>query len=150
MSKFKDIIIESLTDEDNIQNLLNIIKPELTEQCSGLTINEDGTIRIKLFDSAYTIKLQPISITTQEEEEFNEENETVVQNNNSTLKTQGQNAIRPEMIATLQSLSNSPDPQIANSAKASYNSLSKNIAEYGKRMVDKTNKMLSNLNNYKI
>lgn len=148
MSKFKDVIIESLTDEDNIQNLLNIIKPELTEQCSGLTFNEDGTIRIKLFDSAYTIKLQPISITTQEEEEFNEESETIVQNNNSTIKNQ--NAIKPEMIATLQSLSNSPDPQIANSAKASYNSLSKNIAEYGKRMVDKTNKMLSNLNNYNV
>lgn len=136
MSKFKDVIIESLTDEDNIQNLLNIIKPELTEQCPGLTINNDGTIRIKLFDSAYTIKLQPISITTQEEEEYDEDNEQKEQ----------EGVVKPEMIATLQTLSNSPDQQIANSAKASYNSLSKNIAEYGKQMVDKTAKMLADIN----
>ena len=136
MSKFKDVIIESLTSEDNIQNLLNIVKPELTEQCQGLTVNEDGTIRIKLFDSAYTIKLQPISITTQEEEEFDEDNEQETE----------QPAIDPSVLTRLDTLSKSNNPQIANSAKNTMSSLNKNIAAIGTALVDKTNRMLSDIN----
>ena len=136
MSKFKDVIIESLTSEDNIQNLLNIIKPELTEQCQGLTIEKDGIIRIKLFDSAYTIKLQPISITTQEEEEFDEDNEQETE----------QPAIDPSVLTSLDTLSKSNNPQIANSAKNTMSSLNKNIAAIGTALVDKTNRMLSDIN----
>ena len=136
MSKFKDVIIESLTSEDNIQNLLNIVKPELTEQCQGLTVDDNGIIRIKLFDSAYTIKLQPISITTQEEEEFDEDNEQETE----------QPAIDPSVLTSLDTLSKSNNPQIANSAKNTMSSLNKNIAAIGTALVDKTNRMLSDIN----
>lgn len=136
MSKFKDVIIESLTSEDNIQNLLNIVKPELMEQCPGLILNKDGTIKIKLFDSAYTIKLQPISITTQEEEEFDEDNEQETE----------QPVIDPSVLTSLDTLSKSNNPQIANSAKNTMSSLNKNIAAIGTALVDKTNKILSDIN----
>jgi hypothetical protein len=142
MSKFKDVIIESLTSEDNIQNLLNIVKPELTEQCQGLTVNEDGTIRIKLFDSAYTIKLQPISITTQEEEEYHEENEQMVNNQD---ENQPQPIIDNTVLATIDNLSKSNNPQIANSAKNTMSGLSKKVAEVGTEMINKTNKILADL-----
>lgn len=142
MSKFKDVIIESLTSEDNIQNLLNIVKPELTEQCQGLTVNEDGTIRIKLFDSAYTIKLQPISITTQEEEEYYEENEQIVNNQD---ENQPQPIIDDTVLATIDNLSKSNNPQIANSAKNTMSGLSRKVAEVGTEMINKTNKILADL-----
>ena len=142
MSKFKDVIIESLTSEDNIQNLLNIVKPELTEQCQGLTVNEDGTIRIKLFDSAYTIKLQPISITTQEEEEYHEENEQMMNNQD---ENQPQPIIDNTVLATIDNLSKSNNPQIANSAKTTMSGLSKKVAEVGTEIINKTNKILADL-----
>lgn len=142
MSKFKDVIIESLTSEDNIQNLLNIVKPELTEQCQGLTVNEDGTIRIKLFDSAYTIKLQPISIITQEEEEYYEENEQMVNNQD---ENQPQPIIDDTVLATIDNLSKSNNPQIANSAKNTMSGLSRKVAEVGTEMINKTNRILADL-----
>lgn len=138
MSKFKDVILESLTNEDNIQNLLNIIKPELTQQCPGLEIvDSEGMIKIKLNNSAYTIKLKPVSITTEEEEEFNE--------NEEQPADQEQNMIDPNTLASLDNLSKSTNPQIANSAKNTLSTLNKNIAAIGTALTDRTNKILNNI-----
>ena len=45
MSRFKDVILEALTNNIDIDRLLQIVKPELIKQCQGLTIEDDGNIK---------------------------------------------------------------------------------------------------------
>lgn len=136
MSKFKDVILEALTNNIDIDRLLQIVKPELIKQCQGLTIEDDGNIKIRLEDSAYIITLRPISIVTQEEEEFEEGEENI--NGNE----QQDQAIDPNILASLDNLSKSSNPTLAASAKKTMTSLNNNINALGTALVNKTQKML--------
>lgn len=136
MSKFKDVILEALTNNIDIDKLLHIIKPELIKQCQGLTIEDDGNIKIRLEDSAYIITLQPISIVTQEEEEFEEGEENI------NGEEQQDQAIDPNILASLDNLSKSSNPTLAASAKKTMTSLNNNINALGTALVNKTQKML--------
>ena len=139
MSKFKDVILEALTNNIDIDKLLHIIKPELIKQCQGLTIEDDGNIKIRLEDSAYIITLRPISIVTQEEEEFEEGEENI--NGNE----QQDQAIDPNILASLDNLSKSSNPTLAASAKKTMTSLNNNINALGTALVNKTQKMLQDI-----
>lgn len=136
MSKFKDVILEALTNNIDIDRLLHIIKPELIKQCQGLTIEDDGNIKIRLEDSAYIITLRPISIVTQEEEEFEEGEENI------NGEEQQDQAIDPNILASLDNLSKSSNPTLAASAKKTMTSLNNNINALGTALVNKTQKML--------
>lgn len=136
MSKFKDVILEALTNNIDIDRLLHIVKPELIKQCQGLTIEDDGNIKIRLEDSAYIITLQPISIVTQEEEEFEEGEENI------NGEEQQDQAIDPNILASLDNLSKSNNPTLAASAKKTMTSLNNNINALGTALVNKTQKML--------
>ena len=136
MSKFKDVILEALTNNIDIDKLLHIIKPELIKQCQGLTIEDDGNIKIRLEDSAYIITLRPISIVTQEEEEFEEGEENI------NGEEQQEQAIDPNILASLDNLSKSSNPTLAASAKKTMTSLNNNINALGTALVNKTQKML--------
>ena len=136
MSKFKNVILEALTNNIDIDKLLHIIKPELTKQCQGLTIEDDGNIKIRLEDSAYIITLRPISIVTQEEEEFEEGEENI------NGEEQQDQAIDPNILASLDNLSKSSNPTLAASAKKTMTSLNNNINALGTALVNKTQKML--------
>lgn len=139
MSKFKDVILEALTNNIDIDKLLHIIKPELIKQCQGLTIEDDGNIKIRLEDSAYIITLRPISIVTQEEEEFEEGEENI--NGNE----QQDQAIDPNILASLDNLSKSSNPTLAASAKKTMTSLNNNINALGTALVNKTQRMLQDV-----
>lgn len=136
MSRFKDVILEALTNNIDINKLLQIIKPELIKQCQGLTVEDDGNIKIRLEDSAYIITLRPISIVTQEEEEFEEGEE------NMNSEEQQDQAIDPNILASLDNLSKSSNPTLAASAKKTMTSLNNNINALGTALVNKTQKML--------
>ena len=136
MSKFKDVILEALTNNIDIDRLLHIVKPELIKQCQGLTIEDDGNIKIRLEDSAYIITLRPISIVTQEEEEFEEGEENI------NGEEQQNQAIDPNILASLDNLSKSNNPTLAASAKKTMTSLNTNINALGTALVNKTQKML--------
>lgn len=136
MSKFKDVILEALTNNIDINKLLQIVKPELIKQCQGLTVEDDGNIKIRLEDSAYIITLRPISIVTQEEEEFEEGEE------NMNSEEQQDQAIDPNILASLDNLSKSSNPTLAASAKKTMTSLNNNINALGTALVNKTQKML--------
>lgn len=136
MSKFKDVILEALTNNIDIDRLLQIVKPELIKQCQGLTIEDDGNIKIRLEDSAYIITLRPISIITQEEEEFEEGEENI------NGEEQQDQAIDPNILASLDNLSKSSNPTLAASAKKTMTSLNNNINALGTALVNKTQKML--------
>lgn len=136
MSKFKDVILEALTNNIDIDRLLHIVKPELIKQCQGLTIEDDGNIKIRLEDSAYIITLRPISIVTQEEEEFEEGEENI------NGEEQQDQAIDPNILASLDNLSKSSNPTLAASAKKTMTSLNNNINALGTALVNKTQKML--------
>lgn len=139
MSKFKDVILEALTNNIDIDKLLQIVKPELIKQCQGLTVEDDGNIKIRLEDSAYIITLRPISIVTQEEEEFEEGEENI--NGNE----QQDQAIDPNILASLDNLSKSSNPTLAASAKKTMTSLNNNINALGTALVNKTQKMLQDV-----
>lgn len=139
MSKFKDVILEALTNNIDIDKLLQIVKPELIKQCQGLTVEDDGNIKIRLEDSAYIITLRPISIVTQEEEEFEEGEENI--NGNE----QQDQAIDPNILASLDNLSKSNNPILATSAKKTMTSLNNNINALGTALVNKTQKMLQDV-----
>ena len=139
MSKFKDVILEALTNNIDIDKLLHIVKPELIKQCQGLTVEDDGNIKIRLEDSAYIITLRPISIVTQEEEEFEEGEENI--NGNE----QQDQAIDPNILASLDNLSKSSNPTLAASAKKTMTSLNNNINALGTALVNKTQKMLQDV-----
>lgn len=136
MSKFKDVILEALTNNIDIDRLLQIVKPELIKQCQGLTIEDDGNIKIRLEDSAYIITLRPISIVTREEEEFEEGEENI------NGEEQQDQAIDPNILASLDNLSKSSNPTLAASAKKTMTSLNNNINALGTALVNKTQKML--------
>lgn len=136
MSRFKDVILEALTNNIDIDRLLHIVKPELIKQCQGLTIEDDGNIKIRLEDSAYIITLRPISIVTQEEEEFEEGEENI------NSEEQQDQAIDPNILASLDNLSKSSNPILAASAKKTMTSLNNNINALGTALVNKTQKML--------
>lgn len=136
MSRFKDVILEALTNNIDIDRLLHIVKPELIKQCQGLTIEDDGNIKIRLEDSAYIITLRPISIVTQEEEEFEEGEENI------NGEEQQNQAIDPNILASLDNLSKSSNPTLAASAKKTMTSLNNNINALGTALVNKTQKML--------
>lgn len=136
MSRFKDVILEALTNNIDIDRLLQIVKPELIKQCQGLTIEDDGNIKIRLEDSAYIITLRPISIVTQEEEEFEEGEENI------NGEEQQDQAIDPNILASLDNLSKSSNPTLAASAKKTMTSLNNNINALGTALVNKTQKML--------
>lgn len=136
MSKFKDVILEALTNNIDIDKLLHIVKPELIKQCQGLTIEDDGNIKIRLEDSAYIITLRPVSIVTQEEEEFEEGEENI------NGEEQQDQAIDPNILASLDNLSKSNNPTLAASAKKTMTSLNNNINALGTALVNKTQKML--------
>ena len=136
MSKFKDVILEALTNNIDIDRLLQIVKPELIKQCQGLTIEDDGNIKIRLEDSAYIITLRPISIVTREEEEFEEGEENI------NGEEQQEQAIDPNILASLDNLSKSSNPTLAASAKKTMTSLNNNINALGTALVNKTQKML--------
>jgi uncharacterized protein (UPF0371 family) len=136
MSRFKDVILEALTNNIDIDRLLHIVKPELIKQCQGLTIEDDGNIKIRLEDSAYIITLRPISIVTQEEEEFEEGEENI------NGEEQQDQAIDPNILASLDNLSKSSNPTLAASAKKTMTSLNNNINALGTALVNKTQKML--------
>lgn len=136
MSRFKDVILEALTNNIDIDRLLHIVKPELIKQCQGLTIEDDGNIKIRLEDSAYIITLQPISIVTQEEEEFEEGEENI------NGEEQQDQAIDPNILASLDNLSKSSNPTLAASAKKTMTNLNNNINALGTALVNKTQKML--------
>lgn len=138
MSRFKDVILEALTNNIDIDRLLQIVKPELIKQCQGLTIEDDGNIKIRLEDSAYIITLRPISIVTQEEEEFEEGEENI------NGEEQQDQAIDPNILASLDNLSKSSNPTLAASAKKTMTSLNNNINALGTALVNKTQKMLQN------
>ena len=139
MSKFKDVILEALTNNIDIDKLLHSVKPELIKQCQGLTVEDDGNIKIRLEDSAYIITLRPISIVTQEEEEFEEGEENI--NGNE----QQDQAIDPNILASLDNLSKSSNPTLAASAKKTMTSLNNNINALGTALVNKTQKMLQDI-----
>lgn len=139
MSKFKDVILEALTNNIDIDKLLQIVKPELIKQCQGLTVEDDGNIKIRLEDSAYIITLQPTSIVTQEEEEFEEGEENV------NGEEQQDQAIDPNILASLDNLSKSNNPTLAASAKKTMTSLNNNINALGTALVNKTQKMLQDV-----
>ena len=139
MSKFKDVILEALTNNIDIDKLLHIIKNELTKKCQGLTIEDYWNIKIRLEDSAYIITLRPISIVTQEEEEFEEGEENI--NGNE----QQDQAIDPNILASLDNLSKSSNPTLAASAKKTMTSLNNNINALGTALVNKTQKMLQDI-----
>ena len=139
MSKFKDIILEALTNNIDIDKLLQIVKPELMKQCQGLTVEDDGSIKIRLENSAYIITLQPTSIVTQEEEEFEEGEENI--NGNE----QQDQAIDPSILASLDNLSKSNNPTLAASAKKTMTSLNNNINALGTALVNKTQRMLQDV-----
>lgn len=136
MSRFKDVILEALTNNIDIDRLLQIVKPELIKQCQGLTIEDDGNIKIRLENSAYIITLRPISIVTQEEEEFEEGEENI------NGEEQQDQAIDPNILASLDNLSKSSNPTLAASAKKTMTSLNNNINALGTALVNKTQKML--------
>lgn len=139
MSKFKDVILEALTNNIDIDKLLQIVKPELIKQCQGLTVEDDGNIKIRLEDSAYIITLRPISIVTQEEEEFEEGEENI------NGEEQQDQAIDPNILASLDNLSKSNNPTLAASAKKTMTSLNNNINALGTALVNKTQKMLQDV-----
>jgi len=139
MSKFKDVILEALTNNIDIDKLLQIVKPELMKQCQGLTVEDDGTIKIRLENSAYIITLRPISIVTQEEEEFEEGEENI------NGEEQQDQAIDPNILASLDNLSKSNNPTLAASAKKTMTSLNNNINALGTALVNKTQKMLQDV-----
>lgn len=139
MSKFKDVILEALTNNIDIDKLLQIVKPELIKQCQGLTVEDDGNIKIRLEDSAYIITLRPISIITQEEEEFEEGEENI------NGEEQQDQAIDPSILASLDNLSKSNNPTLAASAKKTMTSLNNNINALGTALVNKTQKMLQDI-----
>lgn len=139
MSKFKDVILEALTDNIDIEKLLHIVEPELIKQCQGLTVEDDGNIKIRLEDSAYIVTLQPISIVTQEEEEFEEGEENI------NGEEQQDQAIDPNILASLDNLSKSNNPTLAASAKKTMTSLNNNINALGTALVNKTQKMLQDV-----
>lgn len=136
MSKFKDVILEALTNNIDIDKLLQIVKPEIIKQCQGLTVEDDGNIKIRLEDSAYIITLRPISIVTQEEEEFEEGEENI------NGEEQQDQVIDPNILASLDNLSKSSNPTLAASAKKTMTSLNNNINALGTALVNKTQKML--------
>lgn len=139
MSKFKDVILEALTNNIDIDKLLQIVKPELIKQCQGLTVEDDGTIKIRLENSAYIIALRPISIVTQEEEEFEEGEENI------NGEEQQDQAIDPNILASLDNLSKSNNPTLAASAKKTMTSLNNNINALGTALVNKTQRMLQDV-----
>ena len=139
MSKFKDVILEALTNNIDIDKLLQIVKPELIKQCQGLTVEDDGNIKIRLEDSAYIITLRPISIVTQEEEEFEEGEENI------NGEEQQDQAIDPNILASLDNLSKSNNPTLAASAKKTMTSLNNNINALGTALVNKTQRMLQDV-----
>lgn len=139
MSKFKDIILEALTNNIDIDKLLQIVKPELMKQCQGLTVEDDGSVKIRLENSAYIITLHPTSILTQEEEEFEEGEENINSNE------QQDQAIDPSILASLDNLSKSNNPTLAASAKKTMTSLNNNINALGTALVNKTQRMLQDV-----
>lgn len=139
MSKFKDVILEALTNNIDIDKLLQIVKPELIKQCQGLTVEDDGTIKIRLENSAYIITLRPISIVTQEEEKFEEGEENI------NGEEQQEQAIDPNILASLDNLSKSNNPTLAASAKKTMTSLNNNINALGTALVNKTQRMLQDV-----
>lgn len=139
MSKFKDTILEALTNNIDIDKLLQIVKPELMKQCQGLTVEDDGNIKIRLENSAYIITLQPTSIVTQEEEEFEEGEENI------NGDEQQEQAIDPGILASLDNLSKSNNPTLAASAKKTMTSLNNNINALGTALVNKTQRMLQDV-----
>ncbi len=139
MSKFKDVILEALTNNIDIDKLLQIVKPELIKQCQGLTVEDDGTIKIRLENSAYIITLRPISIVTQEEEKFEEGEENI------NGEEQQDQAIDPNILASLDNLSKSNNPTLAASAKKTMTSLNNNINALGTALVNKTQRMLQDV-----
>ena len=139
MSKFKDVILEALTNNIDIDKLLQIVKPELMKQCQGLTVEDDGSIKIRLENSAYIVTLQPTSIVTQEEEEFEEGEENINSNE------QQEQAIDPSILASLDNLSKSNNPTLAASAKKTMTSLNNNINALGTALVNKTQRMLQDV-----
>lgn len=139
MSKFKDVILEALTNNIDIDKLLQIVKPELIKQCQGLTVEDDGTIKIRLENSAYIITLRPISIVTQEEEEFEEGEENI------NGEEQQDQVIDPNILASLDNLSKSNNPTLAASAKKTMTSLNNNINALGTALVNKTQRMLQDV-----
>ena len=85
------------------------------------------------------ITLRPISIVTQEEEEFEEGEENI--NGNE----QQDQAIDPNILASLDNLSKSSNPTLAASAKKTMTSLNNNINALGTALVNKTQKMLQDV-----
>lgn len=148
MSKFKDVILEALTDNIDIEKLLQIVKPELMKQCQGLTVEDDGSIKIRLENSAYIVTLQPTSIVTQEEEEFEEGEENIngdEQQDQQDQQDQQNQAIDPNILASLDNLTKSNNPTLAASAKRTMTSLNNNINALGTALVNKTQRMLQDV-----
>ena len=134
MSKFKDTILEAFSTDFAIDKLMHLIKPELIKQYPGLSVTNSGEVVIRLQDSQYVITLQPINIKTHEEEEFEEGEEQ---------STDQQNTIDPSILASLDTISKSTNPQLAASAKKTMSSLTNNINAIGTALVNKTNEMLN-------
>ena len=139
-SKFNTTILEALTENIDIDKLIQILKPILTKQNSNISFDNDNNIQINVDN--YVIITSPVKIISKQDFEENEE----IQANN-TNKDQNQPVVDANIVNSLNNLSNSTNPNIANAAKQTLAGLNNNINAIGNALLNKTQKITQDITN---
>lgn len=141
-SKFNTTILEALTENIDIDKLIQILKPILTKQNPNISFDNNNNIQINVDD--YVIITSPIKILSKQDFEENEEIQT---NNNDTNNDQNQPVVDANIINSLNNLSNSTNSSIANAAKQTLAGLNNNINAIGTALLNKTQKIAQDITN---
>ena len=141
-SKFNTTILEALTENIDIDKLIQILKPILTKQNPNISFDNNNNIQINVDD--YVIITSPIKILSKQDFEENEEIQT---NNNDTNNDQNQPVVDANIINSLNNLSNSTNSNIANAAKQTLAGLNNNINAIGAALLNKTQKIAQDITN---
>lgn len=141
-SKFNTTILEALTENIDIDKLIQILKPILTKQNPNISFDNNNNIQINVDD--YVIITSPIKILSKQDFEENEEIQT---NNNDINNDQNQPVVDANIINSLNNLSNSTNSNIANAAKQTLAGLNNNINAIGTALLNKTQKIAQDITN---
>lgn len=141
-SKFNTTILEALTENIDIDKLIQILKPILTKQNPNISFDNNNNIQINVDD--YVIITSPIKILSKQDFEENEEIQT---NNNDINNDQNQPVVDANIINSLNNLSNSTNSNIANAAKQTLAGLNNNINAISTALLNKTQKIAQDITN---
>lgn len=139
-SKFNTTILEALTENIDIDKLIQILKPILTKQNPNISFDNDNNIQINVDD--YVIITSPVKIISKQDFEENEEMQA-----NNINKDQNQPVVDANIVNSLNNLSNSTNPNIANAAKQTLAGLNNNINAIGNALLNKTQKIAQDITN---